>query len=172
MTLAQAKAKLRQIGVVLKKVDDEYIVNFKGGREATAYYTSDLDDAVSTGEAMVAKGLGAHKEEAMGFKVPSVEEVVKELKAIQKEMVAEEDDGEGLEVRLQVTKGTWVVHYGDPGFDTDHHGYWGDSSISYDASLEDLKYVAESLIEDVEDEIEMGRQDIEDGGIDPDEDDE
>jgi hypothetical protein len=30
----------------------EYRVNFRGGREATAYYTNDLDDGLQTGLAM------------------------------------------------------------------------------------------------------------------------
>lgn len=36
--------------------DGEYRVNKKGGREATAAYTSDLTDAVGTGIAMWEKG--------------------------------------------------------------------------------------------------------------------
>lgn len=45
-------AELRGYNVVLKKYENEYIVNFKGGREATAYYTDDLEDALLTGRAM------------------------------------------------------------------------------------------------------------------------
>lgn len=45
-------------GVVVIEVHDcgEYRVNKKGGREATAAYTSDLTDAVGTGIAMYKKG--------------------------------------------------------------------------------------------------------------------
>jgi hypothetical protein len=31
---------------------EEYRVNYSGGREATVYYTNDLDDAVNTGIAI------------------------------------------------------------------------------------------------------------------------
>jgi len=48
-TLKGAQAYLRERGMVLTKNDGEYRVNFKGGREETAYYTNDLDDAVTTG---------------------------------------------------------------------------------------------------------------------------
>lgn len=51
-TLEQARAQLAPLGVVLTKSDGEYRVNFKGGAEATAYYTDDLNDAVGTGKAM------------------------------------------------------------------------------------------------------------------------
>lgn len=56
MTLAQAKAALRPLGIVLTKKDGEYRVNLYKGREATAYYTSDLDDAVATGKSMARHG--------------------------------------------------------------------------------------------------------------------
>lgn len=53
MTIKEAKAALRPLGVVLTKTEwDEYRVNFRNGREATAYYTNDLEDAVGTGVAM------------------------------------------------------------------------------------------------------------------------
>jgi hypothetical protein len=42
--------------VVISSKDGEYRVNLKGGREATAAYTSDLTDAVGTGIAMYKKG--------------------------------------------------------------------------------------------------------------------
>ena len=31
---------------------EEYIVNFKGGKSATSYHTSNLDDALAIGRAM------------------------------------------------------------------------------------------------------------------------
>ena len=52
MTLAQVKAELKQVNVTIRKRDGEYRVNFRGGAEATAYYTNDLDDARQTGLAM------------------------------------------------------------------------------------------------------------------------
>lgn len=58
MTLTQAKKLCAQIGCVLTKPDrfeEEYRVNFKGGSECSAYYTNDLNDAVSTARAMAGK---------------------------------------------------------------------------------------------------------------------
>jgi thioredoxin reductase (NADPH) len=56
MTLAQAKAILTPIGIVLSKTDGEYRVNFRGGGESTAYYTNDIEDAVATGKSMAKEG--------------------------------------------------------------------------------------------------------------------
>jgi len=46
-----ARAQLKALGIQLQYSNDynEYRVNLKGGREATAYYTNDLDDARDTG---------------------------------------------------------------------------------------------------------------------------
>ena len=73
MTMVQARLTLRPLGIVLRKREGEYRVAFrlpprvKGmppafDQEASAYYTTDLNDAVGTGIAM-ANGLAAiHKE--------------------------------------------------------------------------------------------------------------
>lgn len=51
-----AKAELAALGLSLKVTEhDEYRVNFRGGREGTAYYTNDLPDAVATGRHMAAE---------------------------------------------------------------------------------------------------------------------
>ena len=52
MKLKDAKRILKEIGMSISKKDGEYRVNYKGGKESTAYYTDGLDDAVSTGIAM------------------------------------------------------------------------------------------------------------------------
>ena len=45
MTFKELKAR----GVIVRRTPwDEYRVNFKGGQEATAYYTTDIDDAKDT----------------------------------------------------------------------------------------------------------------------------
>lgn len=90
----------------------------------------------------------------IGLTVPTVAEVVKELKQIVKEFGKDPEsslhDEEGLDVRLQVlSNGQWYVHYGDPGYDTDHHGFWGAGSLLVDS---DLKALAEDLISQVEDD--------------------
>lgn len=43
-----------QMGLTIKRIanTDEYRVNYKNGREATAYYTNDLEDAYLTAYAM------------------------------------------------------------------------------------------------------------------------
>jgi hypothetical protein len=48
MTLHQAKAVLRPLGLWITKHRDEYRVAFPNDEES-AYYTNDLDDAVGTG---------------------------------------------------------------------------------------------------------------------------
>jgi hypothetical protein len=54
MKLKEAKAELKKIGMTITYNDEyyEYRVNFAGGKEATAYYTNDLEDAVHTGKTM------------------------------------------------------------------------------------------------------------------------
>jgi len=53
MTLKQAKAQLRAIGITINKTaHGEYRVNFTGGTEATATYETDIQSAVDTGIAM------------------------------------------------------------------------------------------------------------------------
>lgn len=54
MTYTRAKRQLRDQGVTLKKTEHgEFRVTLAGEGEARAYYTDDLDDAISTAEAMV-----------------------------------------------------------------------------------------------------------------------
>lgn len=56
MTLKEARAILSPLGISLRKTEyGEYRVNFKGGKEATAGYQTDLDDAVATGRDMAAR---------------------------------------------------------------------------------------------------------------------
>lgn len=57
MTMKQAREKIAPHNLVLKHEDGEYRINIRNGREATAYYTNDLDDAVSTGIVMAVKGV-------------------------------------------------------------------------------------------------------------------
>lgn len=51
-TIKAAQADLRKIGMVLSHEDGEYRVNHRDGKEATAYYTSDLSDAIQTAATM------------------------------------------------------------------------------------------------------------------------
>ena len=54
MTIKNAQKILAEIGVSLRKTDcGEFRVNFKGGREDSAYYTNCIHDAIETGKAMI-----------------------------------------------------------------------------------------------------------------------
>jgi hypothetical protein len=59
MTTTEARAILRDLGLSIRKTPGvpEYRVNYAGGPEGTAYYTSDLADAVSTGRAMATRSI-------------------------------------------------------------------------------------------------------------------
>jgi len=48
ITLKDAIKLLAAKSISLTKKEGEYRVNVKGGKEATAYYTNDLDDAIGT----------------------------------------------------------------------------------------------------------------------------
>lgn len=64
--LAKAKKELAPLGleVTFDKETEEYRVNFKGGKEGTAYYTNDVDDAIGTGKAMAKEGDRSKKKES------------------------------------------------------------------------------------------------------------
>lgn len=52
-TIKQAREVLRPLGISISKTDfNEFRVNFSGGKEATAYYASDIPDAIDTGKDM------------------------------------------------------------------------------------------------------------------------
>jgi hypothetical protein len=57
MTSEQVKQAIRALGLAVTKLDGEWRINYRGGKEATAYYTADNDDAVGTAKAMaIARG--------------------------------------------------------------------------------------------------------------------
>lgn len=58
-----------------------------------------------------------------------------------------------LPVRLQVTEDDWTVNHGDPGFDTDHDGHWGATSIAATDEDDILDLAAQQLIEEVEESM-------------------
>lgn len=60
ITIRQATKELSDIGIALRHIVDtgEYRVNFKNGKEATAYYATDLEDAIATGHMMAARKEG------------------------------------------------------------------------------------------------------------------
>ena len=73
-----------------------------------------------------------------------VQDVLAELACIRDSM----EDSEPVDVRVQIDEGQCFVHYGDAGFDTDHSGYWGASSVSRDDSDADLHTLACVMIEE------------------------
>lgn len=60
MTIEEARRILSSRGIVLRHQEGEFRVNYVRGREETAYYTNDLDDAVRTGLVMVHHGSHHH----------------------------------------------------------------------------------------------------------------
>ena len=59
MTHQEAKSIARHFGLTLRKVRSGYYrVNFLDGKECTAYYTDNLEEAVQTGIEMVRKAQG------------------------------------------------------------------------------------------------------------------
>ena len=48
----KASDELRLSGIILEILPGEYRVNYRDGTEATAYYTDELEDALSTGRVM------------------------------------------------------------------------------------------------------------------------
>lgn len=57
-TIKQAKEALGFYGMSIKRELGEYVVNFKGARCDSAYYTNDLFDACYTGLSMCKENLG------------------------------------------------------------------------------------------------------------------
>lgn len=67
VTYKEVKAALRALDIIIlisvPGINREYRVNYWRGKEETAYYTNDLDDALHTGEMMgqaEAAGVYAH----------------------------------------------------------------------------------------------------------------
>jgi hypothetical protein len=55
LTLAAVAGELSRLGVTIASQPGEYRVNWRGGKEATAYYTDDLADALATGRGMAGR---------------------------------------------------------------------------------------------------------------------
>lgn len=70
MTFKEAEATLREIGISLRRTGwgRELRVNLRCGREKTACYTEDTDDAVGTGQAMAQR----RDEAAAAFQVAAL----------------------------------------------------------------------------------------------------
>ena len=55
------------------------------------------------------------------------------------------------DIRLQVVDDSYMVHWGDPSFDTDHRGFWGVSSLFPKMTKKECYAVAKELINDAAD---------------------
>jgi len=53
MTSTEVEQAIRAFGLAVTKVDGKWRINYRGGKEATAYYTTDDDDAMGMATAMV-----------------------------------------------------------------------------------------------------------------------
>jgi hypothetical protein len=105
MTIKEAIKELQNIGIVLTKSVGEFRVNFRGGSEATAYYTNDLEDAVETGKSMkrerqpqengqpISHGKGCSASQAL-------DRVSDHLEALRQHMPREASNLRGLALRL------------------------------------------------------------------------
>jgi hypothetical protein len=52
MTDKQLQAAIRELGLTVTKIYGEWRINYRGGQEATAYYTSDNNEALDRAKAM------------------------------------------------------------------------------------------------------------------------
>lgn len=89
------------------------------------------------------------------MRTPSIVTIRKELVSLRADARKwwESDNGEYMDVRLQVTgDGDWALHTGDPQYDTDHSGAWGDTSFKV-FGAENLENRARELIDGVKDSV-------------------
>jgi hypothetical protein len=59
MTSKEVEQAIRALGLAVTRVDGKWRINYRGGKEATAYYTTNDDDALGMARAMavaVARG--------------------------------------------------------------------------------------------------------------------
>jgi hypothetical protein len=95
--LAKAKKELAPLGleVTFDKETEEYRVNFKGGKEGTAYYTNDVDDAIGTGKAMAKEGDRSKKKESKKKKEDDDQDDDKEKEDPEEDDEEKDDKEEG-----------------------------------------------------------------------------
>lgn len=85
--------------------------------------------------------------------IPPVSQIVRILRAEQRILRGDAGIDWPVDVRLQVTDDGWGIHTGDAQYDVDHSGHWGASSFDRDSTPEDLKGVADDLIEQVNESL-------------------
>jgi hypothetical protein len=105
MTIRDAKLELAKLGMVLSKTEyGEFRVNFKGGSEATAYYTNDLEDAIGTGRLMGQQRQvqGSRSESKMDRFAASqtLDRISDHIESLRQEMPREASNLRGMALRL------------------------------------------------------------------------
>ena len=50
-----AAAELRKLGLIIRRLPGEYVINFRGGGDGTARFAEDLDQALELGRTMAAE---------------------------------------------------------------------------------------------------------------------
>lgn len=92
------------------------------------------------------------------MKFPKTSDVAHDLKEIAREVKSYHlVDEDSVDVRLQVEEnGDWRLWSGDSQYDTDHHGYWGASSIPSDGKV-DARSVALDLISQAKESWQTSR---------------
>jgi hypothetical protein len=56
MTCKEVEQAIRALGLAVTRVDGRWRINYRGGKEATAYYTTDDDDALGMANAAARAG--------------------------------------------------------------------------------------------------------------------
>lgn len=83
---------------------------------------------------------------------PSIRAVAEELMQVKQNMWLSHYECESMEVRLQVTESSaWHLWSGDPSYDPDHRGYWGNDIID---ARSNCREVAKELLEQAKEQYE------------------
>ena len=69
--------------------------------------------------------------------------------------IEEEEGTPYLDIRLRYFEGDVSILYGDSQYDTDHRGYWGDGTMLLGMTRDDLKTLANELIESLLDSTQF-----------------
>lgn len=87
------------------------------------------------------------------IRFPSIAHVAHDLRLINAEQIEESDneDEQGIDVRLRVYDGGWQILSGLSDYDQDHRGFWGCSSVPGNGKRFRSEEIARDLIEQARD---------------------
>jgi len=98
-------------------------------------------------------------------KIPPTKHVADEIRVLRDRLAKlgitagpnDSNNGSHIELRLQVyPSGEWVLRWGDPQYDQDHRGWWGNSFLpGMDASDEQIYTIASNLVDQAADMAAM-----------------